>query len=417
MRSSATARRSTRWPAPGRGGAPVLVLERFDGTAWRDEGTIPGPGLNAPAAVALDGKIYLIGGFVTDTNLPERRRARLRHGDPHVERGGPAARAARRSRGGRARRPDSRAGRRQLEIDACRPRCLRSREERMDPPGALAAQRKAARRPWPSTASSTRSADAAVLPISAPSTSTIRPPTAGRRDRRSIRAAPPAPSCYCGAIHVFGGESQAQRTEPGRRTPAAARWRVGEAGRRCRRRATSPAPSSSATRSTSSAAARRPRPATHRSEAPSSSGSALPANRVRCAKLRGGPHATPPTGRRHAQAHRCRTRRRRASRGRAGAAIARRRSAAGPRHPRRVRHGGNRLRPAGPRRQLFVHGLRRDLRCAVHVRLLRAPAAPHPEHRGRAAGNHRRRAHVHGQGDSRASTSPTIRRSRASGAS
>jgi len=54
----------------GAGGAPVLALERFDGAAWHDEGVIPGPGLNAPAAVALDGKIYLIGGFVTDTNLP-----------------------------------------------------------------------------------------------------------------------------------------------------------------------------------------------------------------------------------------------------------------------------------------------------------------------------------------------------------
>ena len=54
----------------GAGGAPVLVLERFDGSAWHDEGTIPGAGLNAPAAVALNDKIYLIGGFVTDTNLP-----------------------------------------------------------------------------------------------------------------------------------------------------------------------------------------------------------------------------------------------------------------------------------------------------------------------------------------------------------
>jgi len=54
----------------GAGGAPVLVIERFDGKAWRDEGTIPGPGLNAPAAVALDGKIYLIGGFETGTNIP-----------------------------------------------------------------------------------------------------------------------------------------------------------------------------------------------------------------------------------------------------------------------------------------------------------------------------------------------------------
>jgi N-acetylneuraminic acid mutarotase len=49
---------------------PVVTFERFDGKAWRDEGSIPGPGLNAPAAVALDGRIYLIGGFRTDTNIP-----------------------------------------------------------------------------------------------------------------------------------------------------------------------------------------------------------------------------------------------------------------------------------------------------------------------------------------------------------
>jgi N-acetylneuraminic acid mutarotase len=54
----------------GAGGAPVLVFERFDGNNWRDEGRIPGRGLNAPAAVALNGKIYLIGGFETDTNVP-----------------------------------------------------------------------------------------------------------------------------------------------------------------------------------------------------------------------------------------------------------------------------------------------------------------------------------------------------------
>jgi N-acetylneuraminic acid mutarotase len=54
----------------GAGGAPVLVFERFDGSSWHDEGRIPGPGLNGPAAVALNGKIYLIGGFETDTNVP-----------------------------------------------------------------------------------------------------------------------------------------------------------------------------------------------------------------------------------------------------------------------------------------------------------------------------------------------------------
>ena len=54
----------------GAGGVPVLVFERFDGNNWRGEGRIPGRGLNAPAAVALNGKIYLIGGFETDTNVP-----------------------------------------------------------------------------------------------------------------------------------------------------------------------------------------------------------------------------------------------------------------------------------------------------------------------------------------------------------
>jgi len=57
----------------GTGGAPVLAIERFDGKGWHEEGTIPGPGLNAPAAVALNGKIYLIGGFETDTNIPGDR--------------------------------------------------------------------------------------------------------------------------------------------------------------------------------------------------------------------------------------------------------------------------------------------------------------------------------------------------------
>jgi N-acetylneuraminic acid mutarotase len=54
----------------GTGGTPVLVIERFDGKSWRDAGTIPGRGLNAPAAVALNGRIYLLGGFGTDTNVP-----------------------------------------------------------------------------------------------------------------------------------------------------------------------------------------------------------------------------------------------------------------------------------------------------------------------------------------------------------
>jgi N-acetylneuraminic acid mutarotase len=51
-------------------GGPVLAIERFDGAAWSDETTLPGSGLNAPAAAVLDGKIYLIGGFGTVTNRP-----------------------------------------------------------------------------------------------------------------------------------------------------------------------------------------------------------------------------------------------------------------------------------------------------------------------------------------------------------
>jgi hypothetical protein len=54
----------------GAGGAPVLQVERFDGNEWRDETTLPGEGLNAPAAVAIGQRIYVIGGFKTVTNVP-----------------------------------------------------------------------------------------------------------------------------------------------------------------------------------------------------------------------------------------------------------------------------------------------------------------------------------------------------------
>ncbi len=54
----------------GAGGAPVLQVERFDGNEWRDETTLPGEGLNAPASVAIGQRIYVIGGFKTVTNVP-----------------------------------------------------------------------------------------------------------------------------------------------------------------------------------------------------------------------------------------------------------------------------------------------------------------------------------------------------------
>jgi N-acetylneuraminic acid mutarotase len=54
----------------GAGGAPVMRVERFDGGEWRDETTLPGEGLNAPAAVAIGHRIYVVGGFKTVTNVP-----------------------------------------------------------------------------------------------------------------------------------------------------------------------------------------------------------------------------------------------------------------------------------------------------------------------------------------------------------
>src|SRR5689334_4799248 len=49
---------------------PVLEVERFDGHRWSAETTLPGHGLNAPAAAVVGNRIYLIGGFNTTTNVP-----------------------------------------------------------------------------------------------------------------------------------------------------------------------------------------------------------------------------------------------------------------------------------------------------------------------------------------------------------
>lgn len=48
----------------------VMEVERFDGTTWTVETTLPGEGLNAPAAVFLENRIYLIGGFESVSNHP-----------------------------------------------------------------------------------------------------------------------------------------------------------------------------------------------------------------------------------------------------------------------------------------------------------------------------------------------------------
>jgi N-acetylneuraminic acid mutarotase len=51
-------------------GGTSLDVERLDGKRWSIATTLPGDGLNAPAAVALGGRIYLIGGFAGTTSLP-----------------------------------------------------------------------------------------------------------------------------------------------------------------------------------------------------------------------------------------------------------------------------------------------------------------------------------------------------------
>ena len=49
---------------------PVMPVEHFDGAGWRIVGSLPGSGLNAPAAVLLGDMLYLIGGFNLTTNVP-----------------------------------------------------------------------------------------------------------------------------------------------------------------------------------------------------------------------------------------------------------------------------------------------------------------------------------------------------------
>lgn len=56
----------------GAGARPVIEVERFDGARWTVETSLP-EGLNAPAAVAIGPRIYLIGGFSGVSNLPTDR--------------------------------------------------------------------------------------------------------------------------------------------------------------------------------------------------------------------------------------------------------------------------------------------------------------------------------------------------------
>src|SRR3954465_10672160 len=52
------------------GSGGQTAVERFDGTRWRVATQLPHGGLNAPAAVTLAGRIYVLGGFAQQTTLP-----------------------------------------------------------------------------------------------------------------------------------------------------------------------------------------------------------------------------------------------------------------------------------------------------------------------------------------------------------
>jgi N-acetylneuraminic acid mutarotase len=51
-------------------GRPVLDVEVFDGKEWKVETTLPGNGLNAPTASLVGDKLYVMGGFKAVSNLP-----------------------------------------------------------------------------------------------------------------------------------------------------------------------------------------------------------------------------------------------------------------------------------------------------------------------------------------------------------
>jgi N-acetylneuraminic acid mutarotase len=57
----------------GADGRPVLSVERYDGRRWTEETTLPAGGLNAPAAVLLHDRIYVIGGFTGASNVATDR--------------------------------------------------------------------------------------------------------------------------------------------------------------------------------------------------------------------------------------------------------------------------------------------------------------------------------------------------------
>jgi N-acetylneuraminic acid mutarotase len=55
------------------GGPGTRRVDRFDGRRWRKETRLPTQALNAPAAVAIRTRVYVLGGFVGTSNQPTAR--------------------------------------------------------------------------------------------------------------------------------------------------------------------------------------------------------------------------------------------------------------------------------------------------------------------------------------------------------
>jgi N-acetylneuraminic acid mutarotase len=49
---------------------PVFEVEMFDGEQWRTDTSLPGEGLNAPTASIVEQKLYVLGGFLAVSNRP-----------------------------------------------------------------------------------------------------------------------------------------------------------------------------------------------------------------------------------------------------------------------------------------------------------------------------------------------------------
>lgn len=211
----------------GAGAAPVLEVEKFDGTAWATETTLPGDGLNAPAAAVLDGRIYLIGGFSTVTNVPtsgvrvyDVARRRWSEAAPlPAPRGGHAA-VVLDGRihvlgGGNSRSTIADHSAYDPAADAWTERAPLPRAK-----GSLAVVAHGGR--LYAIGGRSGPGDFGEVDVYDPATDawSVGPPIEPRGTAGAV--------VYCGAIHVFGGESQARRATLAsvlRLDPATNEWR------------------------------------------------------------------------------------------------------------------------------------------------------------------------------------------------